>query len=153
MSHSGNNVRGSFRGSMITPGVLERRVAAVGMQDNQDTKKPLTRSAGFDNVPQRLSGKALPPAHCHTGHSTGSAMKSAIQASREAAGTRAAWSPSYQSPPFDHAARATLGRQDAKASRRPRRPGKKVLTMPLQAWFPHRQWPRAPPQTLFGPND
>ncbi len=30
--------------------------------------------AGFDNVPHETSGSASPPAHCHTGHSTGRAL-------------------------------------------------------------------------------
>ncbi len=76
-----------------------------------------TGGAGFDNVPQEPTGNASPPAHCHTGHSAAKTLLAFLQACQEAAGARAAWSPSLQSHPNDHAAGATLGRR-----RRPRRP-------------------------------
>ncbi len=58
----------------------------------------------------------------------GSAMTSAVQATRQAAGAPSAWSQPFNQPTCDHADGATLGRRDANASRRPRRPVMRAMS-------------------------
>jgi hypothetical protein len=45
-------------------------------EGSQHAEKSSPGRAGFDNVPHETSGSAYPPAHCHTGHSTGIAPRS-----------------------------------------------------------------------------
>ena len=83
---------------------------------------PPHRGAGFDIVPERPPGSASPPAQCHTGLPREARSRSALPATRQAAGAPSAWSQPSPSPTSDHADGATLGRWDAKASQRTRRP-------------------------------
>jgi len=92
-------------------------------QPLHDTRKtPPHRGAGYAIVPEPPSRNVTRFAQWRYRAPSGRASRSIFSATREAAGVRAAWSPPFQSPPYDHADRATLGRRDAKASRRPRRP-------------------------------
>ena len=92
-------------------------------QPLHDTRKtPPHRGAGYAIVPEPPSRNVTRFAQWRYRAPSGRASRSIFSATREAAGVRAAWSPPFQSPPYDHADRATLGRRDAKASRRTRRP-------------------------------
>ncbi len=83
---------------------------------------PPQRGAGHGFVPEKPYGDASRSAQGPCRAPSGSAMRSALPATRQAAGAPSAWSQPSPQPPRDHADGATLGRRDARASRRPRRP-------------------------------
>ena len=87
-----------------------------------ERKTPPHRGAGFDIVPERPPGPAALPAQCHTGLPRGArcGLLSRLRG-RPPACHRRGRSPS-RLPTRDHADGATLGRWDATASQRPRRP-------------------------------
>jgi len=81
------------------------------------------RGVGHDFVPERPLGGAYRSAQGPCRAPPGGATRSAVPAKRQAAGVPSAWSqPSPNQPTSDHADGTTLGRWDALASRRPRRP-------------------------------
>ncbi len=75
------------------------------------------RGAGHAIVPERTPGAASRCAQWRCRAPSGSAMRSAFPAQRQAAGARSVRSQPFRRPSRDRADRATLGRQ-----RRPRRP-------------------------------
>jgi len=80
------------------------------------------RGAGFDIVPVRPPGNASCNAQCHSGLPRGARCGLLFRLrGRPPACHRRGRSPPNQ-PTSDHADGATLGRWDAKASQRPRRP-------------------------------
>jgi len=121
--HSPGNARPT---STILTGRLEARPhnarppwCESETEADQDTRKTARqRGAGHGFVPEEPYGSVSRPAQGPCRASPGGPMWSALPATRQAAGARSAWSPSSESPPYDHADRATLGRQG-----RPRRPG------------------------------
>ncbi len=82
----------------------------------------LHRGAGFDIVPERPTGFVALLAQCHTGLPRGARSRSALPATKQAAGAPSAWSQPSLQPTSDHADGATLDRWDARASQRSRRP-------------------------------
>ncbi len=112
------------RPSSVRIRVSDRHVAgtATATKADQDPRKtPPQRGAGsvfgsndlsaMPRLAHKMPDRAPPE----------SAMRSAVPATRQAAGAPSAWSQPSNQPTSDHADGATLGRRDAKASQRPRR--------------------------------
>jgi len=120
------------------PGTRDASGAAAGCSDSdrhRDQRRPgheetvPHRGAGFDIVPERPSGPASRIAQCHTGLPRGARCGLLIRLrGRPPACHRRGRSPLNQ-PTRDHADGATLGRWDARASQRPRRPGMRTMTV------------------------
>ena len=89
----------------------------------ENADRASTGRAGFDIVPDRPPGFAALPAQCPTGlpRDARCGLLSRLRG-RPPARHRRGRSP-FNQPTSDHADGATLGRWDARASQRPRRPG------------------------------
>ncbi len=92
-------------------------------ESDQATRKTAPhRGAGHGFVPDERHSDVSRPAQGPCRAPSGSALRSAAPATKQAAGVPSAWSQPSPPPTRDHADGATLGRRDANASRRPRRP-------------------------------
>ncbi len=120
---SGISDRGSGRGRDQRQRQKSGSASGTAPEANQDPRKSAPhRGAGFNIVPERLPGFAALPAQCHTGLPRGARCGLLFRPrGRPPALEQRGRSPSIHHP-RDHAARATLVRWDARASRRARRP-------------------------------